>query len=60
MLVLTRKDNQRILIGDDISVEVLESSDGKVRLGISAPREVAVDREETRESKLEAARVEAS
>lgn len=56
MLVLTRKTNERILIGDDISVEVLRSVDGKVRLGISAPRDVAVDREETREAKLEEAR----
>lgn len=51
MLVLTRKPHERILIGDDITVEVLEMGTGKVRLGIVAPRETAVDREETREAK---------
>lgn len=56
MLVLTRKANERILIGDDITVEVIELGSGKVRLGIVAPREVEVDREETRESKDAAAR----
>lgn len=56
MLVLTRKPHERILIGDDISVEVLEMGIGRVRLGIVAPRETAVDREETREAKLDEAR----
>lgn len=55
-MVLTRKAHERILIGDDITVEVLEMRPGKVRLGVMAPREVRVDREETREAKDVAAR----
>lgn len=46
MLVLTRKPNQRINIGDDIVVTVLEVRGDQVRLGIDAPRHVAVQREE--------------
>jgi len=46
MLVLTRKERERIRIGDDIFVEVVEITRGKVRLGISAPREVVVVRTE--------------
>lgn len=47
MLVLTRKRGERILIGDEIVVSV-ESVDrfGKVRIGVQAPREIAVHREE--------------
>ena len=46
MLVLTRKLNERIIIGDDITVMVVEIRDGTVRLGIEAPRSIAVHREE--------------
>lgn len=46
MLVLTRKVNQSIMIGDDIEVSVLGVSGEKVRIGISAPRSVPVHREE--------------
>ena len=46
MLVLTRKRGQQIVIGDDIVVTVLESSNGRVRLGISAAPEVPILREE--------------
>lgn len=46
MLVLTRKPNQRINIGDDIVVTVLEVRGDQVRLGIEAPRDVGVQREE--------------
>ncbi len=46
MLVLTRKPGQQIAIGDDIMVTVLQSNNGRVRLGISAPREVPILREE--------------
>lgn len=46
MLVLTRKRNQRINIGDDIVVTVLEVRGDQVRLGIEAPKHVAVQREE--------------
>ena len=46
MLVLTRKPGEVILIGDGIRLEVLEMKGGRVRLGITAPREVAVHRAE--------------
>ena len=46
MLVLTRKSNQSIMIGDDIEVSVLAVMGEKVRIGISAPREIPVFRKE--------------
>jgi len=46
MLVLTRKSNQSIMIGDDIEVSVLAIMGEKVRIGIQAPREVPVFRTE--------------
>ena len=46
MLILTRKINQRIMIGDDVIITVVEVLGGKVRLGIEAPRQVQVHREE--------------
>jgi len=46
MLVLTRKSNQSIMIGDDIEVSVLAIMGEKVRIGIQAPREVPVFRKE--------------
>jgi len=46
MLVLTRKCNQSIMIGDDIEVSVLAIMGEKVRIGIQAPREVPVFRKE--------------
>ncbi len=46
MLVLTRKVHQSILIRDDIVVEVLGVDRGRVKLGVSAPREVTILRQE--------------
>jgi len=46
MLVLTRKENASIMIGDDIEVKVLDLKDSQVKLGIVAPRSVAVHRRE--------------
>jgi carbon storage regulator len=46
MLVLTRKPNQSIMIGDDIEVSVLSVVGEKVRIGIQAPHEVPVFRTE--------------
>jgi carbon storage regulator len=46
MLVLTRRANQSIMIGHDVVVTVLEVRGDQVRLGIRAPREVDVHREE--------------
>jgi carbon storage regulator len=46
VLVLTRKTNQSIMIGDDVEVTVLAVSRDKIRLGITAPRDVPVFRKE--------------
>ena len=46
MLVLTRKTNQSIMIGDDIEVSVLAIMGEKVRIGIQAPRDIPVFRKE--------------
>ena len=46
MLVLTRKPGQSIMIGDGVEVQVLSVAGEKVRLGISAPRDVAIFRNE--------------
>lgn len=46
MLVLSRRKDERIMIGDDITIMVIEFRDGKVRLGIDAPKHVQVHREE--------------
>ena len=46
MLVLTRKSNQSIMIGDDIEVSVLSVMGEKVRIGIQAPQRIPVFRKE--------------
>ena len=46
MLVLSRRVNERICIGQTIEVQVLESHNGRVKLGFIAPPEVAIHREE--------------
>jgi carbon storage regulator len=46
MLVLTRKSNQSIMIGDEIEVSVLSVMGEKVRIGIQAPQRVPVFRKE--------------
>ena len=48
MLVLTRRSNESIMIGDDIVMTVLEIRGDQVRIGITAPRDVEVHREEVR------------
>ncbi len=46
MLVLTRKSSEGIRIGDDIRIVVVEVKDNQVKLGIEAPLELAVHRDE--------------
>jgi carbon storage regulator len=46
MLILTRKVGEALRIGDDVSLTVLGVKGSQVRIGIDAPREVAVHREE--------------
>jgi len=50
MLVLSRKVGERIWIGDDISITVVRITGGGVRIGIEAPSELAVVREELRKT----------
>jgi carbon storage regulator len=51
MLILSRKIGEVIRIGDDIEVKVISVSGTTVRLGVQAPRDVVVDREEIAERK---------
>ena len=46
MLVLTRKENESIMIGNEIEVKVLDLRDNQVKIGIVAPRAIAVHRRE--------------
>lgn len=46
MLVLSRKENEAIRIGDDIEISVISIEGNRVRLGFSAPREVSIVRSE--------------
>jgi carbon storage regulator len=46
MLILSRKVNEKIMIGDDISISIIEVRGDQVRLGVDAPRAVKVFRQE--------------
>jgi len=52
MLVLTRRVGEEIVIGDVIRIKVVEIRGGKVRIGIIAPEDVVVDRQEIHEKRL--------
>ncbi len=53
MLVLSRKVGEKVCIGDDVTVEIVEIDRGKIRLGITAPKNVLVLRSELLEPKGE-------
>jgi carbon storage regulator len=46
MLIITRRPGEKVMIGDDIVVEVIEVSGSSVRIGIAAPKSIPVYREE--------------
>lgn len=46
MLVLSRKVGESIILNGDIEIKVVQSDDGKVKLGISAPKEIEIFRKE--------------
>jgi carbon storage regulator len=46
MLILTRRVGEILMIGDDVTVTVLEVRGNQIRLGVNAPKDVAVHREE--------------
>lgn len=62
MLVLTRKAGEKIQIGDDISILIMEIKGKQVRLGIEAPSDIKVHREEIyqriKEENIKASKVE--
>ena len=60
MLILSRKKDESIIIGGNIEIKILEIEDGKVRIGIEAPKDVDIFREELyrtiQEENIEAAK----
>ncbi len=46
MLILTRRINESLIVGDDVKVTVLSVKGKQIKLGVTAPREIAVHREE--------------
>ena len=64
MLIITRKPGEKIAIGDDITVTVLDIKGGQIRIGIDAPRAVSIHRQEVyeriRQENRAAAAVDAS
>lgn len=51
MLVLSRRVGESLCIGNDVKVVVLEVKGSQVRIGVAAPKETSVDRQELRERK---------
>ena len=64
MLVITRKPGERITIGDDVVVTVVEVKGSLVKLGVEAPRSISIHRQEIydriRKQNLEASEIDAS
>ncbi len=52
MLILTRRPGERLCIGENVVVTILAVKGNQVRIGVEAPRSVAVDREEIHQRKL--------
>lgn len=56
MLILSRKDGQGVLIGDDIYVKIIESGNGTVKIGFDAPSDMMILRDELKTAVEEANR----
>jgi carbon storage regulator len=52
MLILTRRVGESLIIGEDIEVTVCGVNGNQIRIGINAPKDIAVDRAEIRERKI--------
>jgi len=59
LLIFSRKQGEKIRVGDDIEIVVLEMKKGHVKLGISAPRSLSIHREEIYQRILEENRLAA-
>lgn len=46
MLILTRKSGEKLMVGDDVEITVLGVKGNQVRIGVNAPKDIAVHREE--------------
>jgi carbon storage regulator len=57
MLILTRRPNQVVLVGHEIQIMVLDITGNRVRLGITAPRELKVQRQEAKPNPASAAQL---
>lgn len=51
MLVLSRKNNEAFWVGGDVRIVVIEASEGRVKIGIEAPKSVSILREELLKTK---------
>ena len=52
ILILSRKIGEKIIIGDDVEVVVMDIVGDNVKIGVAAPADVSIDREEVRQRKL--------
>lgn len=53
MLILTRRLGEALIVGEDIVMTILGIKGGQVRVGIDAPKNISIDREEVRLKKIE-------
>lgn len=60
MLVLSRKENERLRVGDSIVLTIVEVNGERVKVGIEAPKDVAIVRDEIRESEMDITAEESS